>query len=408
MFASTNFALPPSSFSDRRTEPQPPHRHRRLLIATILSSPLSTPQRRGKEVANWAARTGNRKLLWNVRLLWQKRRGLCVEAPGWITVPIPVRVPWPSITSRKGIIPYDATQCEAIRCDALPCDTMLYNTRWYSMIQDKIIPSVKKNDTIWYHTKWHDAMQYKTIQYVQYETRWNDTIQYNMIGYQTIQYDMTRSKTKWYNMIRKNAMRYLMISHNTVLYKTIRYDTIRYKMIRYKILHGMIWYNIKLYDTKWYDTNQYIWYNIKQNDAIRYNMVWWCIDTHIAHSRGRKRQICGKTSATSTTKIKTQNSQTALLTLSSTGTFTPPRSGQTPAVSDYQLLEIARRLEMYGIRQHPAKDREGTKLSLAVAHTGVLVFQVRCHRPHNNNCLHWLVDRRSRTCRTALRPEEST
>lgn len=51
-------------------------------------------------------------------------------------------------------------------------------------------------------------------------------------------------------------------------------------------------------------------------------------------------------------------------------------SGQTPAVSDYQLLEIARRLEMYGIRLHPAKDREGTKLSLAVAHTGVLVFQV--------------------------------
>uniref|UniRef100_A0A3Q1G7Z3 FERM domain-containing protein n=2 Tax=Acanthochromis polyacanthus TaxID=80966 RepID=A0A3Q1G7Z3_9TELE len=30
---------------------------------------------------------------------------------------------------------------------------------------------------------------------------------------------------------------------------------------------------------------------------------------------------------------------------------------------------------MYGVRLHPAKDREGTKLSLAVAHTGVLVFQ---------------------------------
>lgn len=55
-------------------------------------------------------------------------------------------------------------------------------------------------------------------------------------------------------------------------------------------------------------------------------------------------------------------------------------SGQTPAVSDYQLLEIARRLEMYGIRLHPAKDREGTKLSLAVSHTGVLVFQVKCIR----------------------------
>ncbi|XP_028992331.1 FERM, ARHGEF and pleckstrin domain-containing protein 1 isoform X2 [Betta splendens] len=49
--------------------------------------------------------------------------------------------------------------------------------------------------------------------------------------------------------------------------------------------------------------------------------------------------------------------------------------GQTPAQSDYQLLEVARRLEMYGIRLHPAKDREGTTLGLAVANTGVLVFQ---------------------------------
>jgi len=40
-------------------------------------------------------------------------------------------------------------------------------------------------------------------------------------------------------------------------------------------------------------------------------------------------------------------------------------------------LEIARRLEMYGIRLHPAKDREGTKINLAVANTGILVFQVR-------------------------------
>ncbi|XP_060625506.2 FERM, ARHGEF and pleckstrin domain-containing protein 1 isoform X1 [Anolis sagrei] len=49
--------------------------------------------------------------------------------------------------------------------------------------------------------------------------------------------------------------------------------------------------------------------------------------------------------------------------------------GQTPAESDFQLLEIARRLEMYGIRLHPAKDREGTKINLTVAHTGILVFQ---------------------------------
>ena len=35
---------------------------------------------------------------------------------------------------------------------------------------------------------------------------------------------------------------------------------------------------------------------------------------------------------------------------------------------------------MYGIRLHPAKDREGTKINLAVANTGILVFQVRAFR----------------------------
>ncbi|XP_069752564.1 FERM, ARHGEF and pleckstrin domain-containing protein 2 isoform X6 [Narcine bancroftii] len=49
--------------------------------------------------------------------------------------------------------------------------------------------------------------------------------------------------------------------------------------------------------------------------------------------------------------------------------------GQTPAESDFQVLEIARKLEVYGIRFHPATDREGTKINLAVAHMGVLVFQ---------------------------------
>ncbi|XP_060944599.1 FERM, ARHGEF and pleckstrin domain-containing protein 1 [Limanda limanda] len=49
--------------------------------------------------------------------------------------------------------------------------------------------------------------------------------------------------------------------------------------------------------------------------------------------------------------------------------------GHTPSESDYQLLEVARRLEMYGIRLHPAKDREGTALGLSVGHTGVLVIQ---------------------------------
>lgn len=57
--------------------------------------------------------------------------------------------------------------------------------------------------------------------------------------------------------------------------------------------------------------------------------------------------------------------------------FLPHCRGQTPAESDFQVLEIARKLEMYGIRFHLASDREGTKINLAVSHMGVLVFQVR-------------------------------
>ncbi|TRY72783.1 hypothetical protein DNTS_029735 [Danionella cerebrum] len=49
--------------------------------------------------------------------------------------------------------------------------------------------------------------------------------------------------------------------------------------------------------------------------------------------------------------------------------------GNTPAESDFQVLEIARKLEMYGVRFHPAADREGTKINLAVAHMGLQVFQ---------------------------------
>ncbi|XP_043829813.1 FERM domain-containing protein 7 [Dromiciops gliroides] len=49
--------------------------------------------------------------------------------------------------------------------------------------------------------------------------------------------------------------------------------------------------------------------------------------------------------------------------------------GKSPAESDIQLLDIARKLEMYGIRPHPASDGEGTQIHLAVAHMGVLVLR---------------------------------
>ncbi|KAK6322993.1 hypothetical protein J4Q44_G00053320 [Coregonus suidteri] len=49
--------------------------------------------------------------------------------------------------------------------------------------------------------------------------------------------------------------------------------------------------------------------------------------------------------------------------------------GHSPADSDVHLLEVARKLDMYGIRPHPAHDGEGMRLNLAVTHSGVLVFQ---------------------------------
>ncbi|KAF7997362.1 hypothetical protein HCN44_005639 [Aphidius gifuensis] len=50
-------------------------------------------------------------------------------------------------------------------------------------------------------------------------------------------------------------------------------------------------------------------------------------------------------------------------------------AGQSPAEADLNLLETARRCELYGMKMHPAKDHEGVPLNLAVAHMGIIVFQ---------------------------------
>ncbi|CAG5929417.1 unnamed protein product [Menidia menidia] len=55
--------------------------------------------------------------------------------------------------------------------------------------------------------------------------------------------------------------------------------------------------------------------------------------------------------------------------------FHKKHRGVSPADSDVHLLEVARKLEMYGIRPHPAHDGEGMRINLAVTHSGVLVFQ---------------------------------
>lgn len=50
-------------------------------------------------------------------------------------------------------------------------------------------------------------------------------------------------------------------------------------------------------------------------------------------------------------------------------------AGQSPAEADLNLLETARRCELYGMKMHPAKDHEGVPLNLSVAHMGIVVFQ---------------------------------
>lgn len=64
---------------------------------------------------------------------------------------------------------------------------------------------------------------------------------------------------------------------------------------------------------------------------------------------------------------------------------------------------------MYGIRLHPAKDREGTKLSLAVAHTGVLVFQVKHNKKKPNSYSVYVISnnlpaRNALTCKFLVNP----
>ncbi|XP_038444767.1 FERM domain-containing protein 7 [Canis lupus familiaris] len=55
--------------------------------------------------------------------------------------------------------------------------------------------------------------------------------------------------------------------------------------------------------------------------------------------------------------------------------FHQKHTGRSPAESDILLLDIARKLDMYGIRPHPASDGEGMQIHLAVAHMGVLVLR---------------------------------
>ena len=49
--------------------------------------------------------------------------------------------------------------------------------------------------------------------------------------------------------------------------------------------------------------------------------------------------------------------------------------GQSPAESEMNFLEHAKRLEMYGISLHPGKDSAGRDIQLGVTSNGLVVFQ---------------------------------
>ncbi|CAH8479339.1 unnamed protein product [Schistosoma rodhaini] len=49
--------------------------------------------------------------------------------------------------------------------------------------------------------------------------------------------------------------------------------------------------------------------------------------------------------------------------------------GQSPAEADYNLLDTVRKIELYGIRINPAKDKNGLNVNIAVTHSGICVYQ---------------------------------
>ncbi|KAK3726912.1 hypothetical protein QZH41_016711 [Actinostola sp. cb2023] len=55
--------------------------------------------------------------------------------------------------------------------------------------------------------------------------------------------------------------------------------------------------------------------------------------------------------------------------------FHKQHRGLSPSDCDYNLLDVARRLEMYGIILYPARDKDNVELDLAAANMGILVFQ---------------------------------
>jgi hypothetical protein len=62
--------------------------------------------------------------------------------------------------------------------------------------------------------------------------------------------------------------------------------------------------------------------------------------------------------------------------------------GQTPAEAELHYLENAKKLAMYGVDLHPAKDSEGVDIMLGVCASGLLVYRDRlvfCNLIHSSS-----------------------
>lgn len=57
--------------------------------------------------------------------------------------------------------------------------------------------------------------------------------------------------------------------------------------------------------------------------------------------------------------------------------LSPFSRGQTPAEAELHYLENAKKLAMYGVDLHPAKDSEGVDIMLGVCASGLLVYRDR-------------------------------
>lgn len=53
----------------------------------------------------------------------------------------------------------------------------------------------------------------------------------------------------------------------------------------------------------------------------------------------------------------------------------PSLRGQSPAEAELHYLENAKKLAMYGVDLHPAKDSEGVDIMLGVCASGLLVYR---------------------------------